>query len=489
MGRIWYDSYSAKREVAVAYRSFVARLLSVFVVLVTSTASWGVDVEGVQPAALDQPRVNIVIRRDAKGKPLTVVGGGGAAADLAKLLGAGGAGGGDADTANIQAFLDTGASGVLLSATTSKALGLKHATSGNKPIAFHDVGVGGSEAFAVSEPLFVSMGVFGGAGEVGNDGYPATFGPVRMQLGTSGGGLIEQLTGGLDVVGMPAMKGRVVVLDPRPVDSLGATMLAHVLDPRLDRSRIPKVDRTVVLSRASFKRFTRTEPAGAEGPTMGDNPFVGPNPVAAQDKSAKPQADVPRIVATMNGKTTQGSWLLDTGAAASMISVEQAKALGITYAEGTEGTDAAKLVGVPEDQQFTFTIGGIGGQKKSAGFFLDTLTLPTREHDPVVYKKAPVLVSDITVVDPATNEQLTLDGVLGMNYFVASANIKQSGLMPDISQITAGPYEAVVFDEPASTLGLKLKADFNKPSRGAGAGGAGKGGSIQIKPSKGKRAK
>jgi hypothetical protein len=159
-----------------------------------------------------------------------------------------------------------------------------------------------------------------------------------------------------------------------------------------------------------------------------------------------------------------------------MISTAQAKQLGVTYADGTEGTDAPKLDGTPLDEQFTFTVGGVGGQKKMAGFFLDTLTLPTREGDPLLYKRAPVLVMDITVEDPNTREQVTLDGVLGMNYFVATANIEQAALMPNIDKLTAGPYEMIVFDEPAGTLGLKLKPEFLKADK------AWRRGTIEIKP-------
>ena len=172
---------------------------------------------------------------------------------------------------------------------------------------------------------------------------------------------------------------------------------------------MPKVDRTVMLSYASFARFTRTEPAGAQAPALADNPFVGPSPVAPSlarraaaanrpagngtATRARPNAaaggDIPPVVVTLNGKQSAGSWLLDTGAAASMISTAQAKQLGVTYAEGTEGTDAPKLDGAPHNEQFTFTVGGVGGQKKMAGFFLDTLTLPTREGDPARLQARP----------------------------------------------------------------------------------------------------
>ena len=431
------------------------------------------EIEGVQPAALDQPRINLCLRRDPKGPPLAAAGGGAGA--LEALLGdpAGkgkgkGAGNGDAQTINIRAFLDTGASGVMLSKPTATALGVQRATTaaGRAAVTFHDVGVGGTQAFGVSEPLHLSLAPTNGGDDPADASqYGLTFGPARVQLAEAGG-LMDALTGGLDVVGMPAMKGRVVVMDPRPVDTMGDTMRAQVLDARLHRNAIPQVDRHVMLTYASFARFTRTEPAGAQGPTLNDNPLVGPSPVADARARKAGGADVPPLVVTHKGKSSAGSWLLDTGAAASMISVAQARALGVTYAPGTEATGSPKLLGVPEAEQFTLDVGGVGGQKKVAGFFLDTLTLPTRERDPIVYKRAPVLVMDITVEDPATKEQVTLGGVLGMNYFVASARVTiAAGGLPDIDKLTPGPYQLIVFDEPAATLGLKLKPEFLKGRR------------------------
>src|SRR5688500_20018411 len=94
-----------------------------------------VEIEGVQPAALDQPRVNLHLRREKNGKPL-----------VAKKLGE--------QTINVQAFLDTGASGVMLSTTTADALGVRRAKAGAANVVFHDVGAGGSDEFHVAEPLF-----------------------------------------------------------------------------------------------------------------------------------------------------------------------------------------------------------------------------------------------------------------------------------------------------------------------------------------------
>jgi len=245
------------------------------------------------------------------------------------------------------------------------------------------------------------------------------------------------LTGGLDVVGMPAIKGHVAVFDPRPVDRSHDTMRAALVER--NSPLIPKTDRHVKLAFKSCARFTRLQPPEATGPTLDDNPFIE------------------GVIVSLGDKQSSGAWLLDTGAAASMISSAQAKKLGISYVEGTEGTNSPKLAGIPEKDQITLTVGGVGGTHKSAGFYLDSLALPTRERDPLVYKPAPVYITDITVEDVKTQEKITLDGVFGMNFLVASANITEASLMPDIGNLTKGAFEWIIIDEPGALLSLKLK--------------------------------
>ncbi len=380
------------------------------------------DFDGVQPAALDQPRVNLVVRRGPRGRPLMA----------------------DGAVGNVEAFLDTGASGVLLSEHTAAALGVTREGTGPAEARFHDVGVGGGDAFAVSEPVCISMAATDG------DDYRQSFGPVRAQVGPLGGGLMDllarQLIGDLDVAGMPAMAGRVVVMDARDVNKVAGKIRATVCDPR--RDAIPRTCRHVRLSYATFDRFTTTTPPTAVPPALAANPFIGPNPLkpAAADRT-------PPIVAAINGRRSTGSWLLDTGAATSMISRHQAEALGVTYAAGTVNSDDPQLIGVPAARQFTMTVGGIGGTKKAVGFYLDRLTLTTTEGRPITYLHAPVLVTDITVHDDRAGTTITLDGVFGMNFLVASAKLTE-GSLPDIEHITAGPFRWIVFDQPRGLLGL-----------------------------------
>jgi hypothetical protein len=133
------------------------------------------------------------------------------------------------------------------------------------------------------------------------------------------------------------------------------------------------------------------------------------------------------------------------------------------------------LVGVPLDQQFQLTIGGIGGTKKVAGFYLSSLLVRTMEgnaandNDPKHFRftEAPVLVGDITVANPNNAaDTLTLDGIFGMNYLVASAYVSEGGGggFPTIGPLATGAFDWVVFDEPNGVLKLRprLAGDANR---------------------------
>lgn len=432
----------------------------------------------VFPAALDQPRINAYVKLPGAAEPLS--------ADLGGL------------TFNITAFFDTGASGVMLSDQTAGLLEVPRQTSGGKKVVYSDVGVAGSENFYVSVPLEIGLAKFTDDADVDNldtytTTYNQTFGPMRVQIANppaSGNPLLE----GLDVFGMPTMAGKVVVMDPKPVDAiaetgdffLGDTMRTYVYNPGTpfnpatagNEPGIPQTNRHVALSYASFERFTQirleddsvTPPALSDPlseteaaplrPLMRSNPFIGPNPVLALDPGA-PVDNTPGITVTYTNAGTQqsvtGSWLLDTGAAASILSTDQAGALGVTVDESGDTPVLRNSLGQIIPDQFTLTIAGIGGERTIAGFYLDTLVLPTVEGDPIVFHDAPVAVGDITVQDPVTGQTLTLDGIFGMNFLVSSAELTGDILNP-VGALSPGNFNWIVFDEPNGLLGLDLKA-------------------------------
>jgi hypothetical protein len=409
-----------------------------------------VDIEGVFNASLDQPRAYALLQRSLDQDPLT-------AED--PLFGI--------ETFTIEVFYDTGASGVLISKETADAMGVARATVDGQPVLFEDVGVGGSSFFEVSEPLYTALAPYGVERDLDNFDtfqkvYSQKFGPLRMQVAMEE---VGELGTPLDVWGMPAMAGKVVVMDARPPSSDGddfGVMRTYTYNPGTpyngdddtDDPGIPRTNFHVDLSYAHFDRFTAVDPPGAPGPTLRHNPFIGPNPLLGIDPSLPPD-NTPGLTVTRGSQSFTGSWLFDTGAAASIMSLHGAEAVGVRYADGTYHTDDPRLVdaqGNPIADQFTLEIGGVGGSFTAAGFFLDSMVLPTMEGQPIRYLRAPVLVGDISVADPETGDELTLDGVFGTNFLVASMFVDGTNL----GDVAAGAYDWLVFDEPNGVLGLNI---------------------------------
>ena len=414
-----------------------------------------IEIEGIWNAALDQPQINTVVKPTPAFPP---------------LVGHVDTFGFPFETINIQAFYDTGASGILLSQTTADAFALLRDVSGGQNVVFSDVGVGGSADFHVSRGYYFELAPFGTNADIDNPATASTVytqpvsGAVRVQIGP-----LDNPDSTLDVFGMPAMAGKVVVMDPTPLDTFLSGMKTYPYDPGTpfnpanvaNDPGIPSTDFHIRLSYASFDRFTETTPPGAAPPTLRYNPFIGPNPVLQLDPNPLPD-DTPGVTIGYNGLETTGSWLFDTGAATSILSTIEAAKLGVTYPD----PQVPVLAGVPLEDQFTLTIGGIGGQATKAGFFLDSLMVettdvnPNNSSDPQVlkYLRAPVLVSDISVLDPITNDFLTLDGIFGMNLLVATLFFSESPSA--FGPGSVGAYEWLVFDEPAGVLGLKVKNEL-----------------------------
>jgi hypothetical protein len=330
---------------------------------------------------------------------------------------------------------------------------------------FQDVGVGGGELFNVSEPLYVSVAPFGNSAEVDDINtyeqvYNHTVGPLRTQIRTTPA---DDLEGPLDVFGMPTMAGKVMVFDVRPLNAEDIFDFGYAktyfynpgtpYNPADDEENpgIVPTNLHIDLSYGSFARFTSVTPEGAPGPTLAHNPFIGPDPVLKLDPSAPPD-DTPGVTMAYGGKNFTGSFLLDTGGQVSLLSQHGAAALGVTYAPDTYGTDQARLVdasGNTLPDQFSMEVGGIGGSTTLAGFYLDSTTVQTEEGTPIRYLSDPVLVLDITVADQHTGDELTLDGVFGVNHLITSFD-------PTTFNINSGPYDWLTFDEPNGVLGVNM---------------------------------
>jgi len=226
----------------------------------------------------------------------------------------------------------------------------------------------------------------------------------------------------------------------------------------------------VELTLKSFDRFTETTPAGATGPTLGENPFIGPDPLAALEGVTPLPTTPPGIAVRLGGSEATGTFLFDTGSRISAISSAMAHTLGVRYWDsgdpgydpGSPTTRVFDADGSLVPNQFTIEISGIGGTTTIAGFYADSLLVRTLEGDPLddadpahlEFITAPVYVQGIELLDPVTLDTDTFDGIPGTNYLFGSGNLLALSGFP--VPFREGPFEWLVIDLAALTPTLRI---------------------------------
>lgn len=360
------------------------------------------NIDGVFEVALDLPHMYALLKREPNGPPLELEG----------------------SFVLDRVFLDTGASGILLSRETVDDLQI----STDPNAQYSDVGVGGIEFFDVSEPLYI-----GTADYETSDPYDPNLyrlaGPWRFQ--------VKQYYAGpwpdepIELLGMPVMAGKTVVLNAGGPNYL-YPLSADIKEP--NDPTIPEVDFTVPLR---FEKYIMPKDPNNIPPL----PVLAYNPV------------IDNITVQYDGNSTTGSWLLDTGGTISLMAVSQAAALGITEPNG------APLI--PPD--FIVPVGGVGGEVNIPGFEIDNLIIPTLNGYKLIFNNARIGVYDIGIVDEATGELIILDGVFGSNFLCASAKINESGWPIDFAE---GAFEKVVIDMQNGLLGFDVNDVYPLPTCG-----------------------
>lgn len=419
-----------------------------------TAAAWGVDLPHIQPGTLAQPQVHGVLVPEAGGNPYT-----------SDFLGF-----------NVAGYLDTGTSGVVIGDFTATFVELP--TTPN--VKFEDVAVGGSTVFNVSTPFQLRLNSTNNP-DIGNldtfeTVYDKVYGPLRAQVGPT--------DSFFDIYGMPVMIGKHVVIDPKqsdPVLLLSAPAYIYEPDTPFNPATqdtnpgIPETSHHVQLSYGDFSRFTKTTPTGAEPPVLAHNPFIGPNPLLPLGDNTPP------ITIAFGGRQATGSFLLDTAGGASLLSSHLAEQLGVRLVDPDDFENPQLEMFDPDNpggpgmvfgNQFQVDIEGVGGVITIAGFNLEELILHTMEGsastiDPnnLRFPDAPMFVYDISVRDPITQEELFLDGTLGMNFLLDSVLL--DGLVP-LEQPSY--FKWITFDEPNGILGLDLGIVVPEPSSLALAG-------------------
>ena len=353
------------------------------------------NIDGVFEAALDLPRIYFLLKREPNAPPIEVYG----SFELN------------------YAFLDTGASGILMSRETAEIMGLAIEPEAQ----YVDAGVAGEDYFDVSELLYIGTTDFNASDPYDPEIY-TLLGPWRFQIRQSYADFFP-----VDILGVPVIAGKTAVLDPSGTINL-EYFYADI--KQADDPTIPVVDFNVALR---FEKYVFPD----------DPRNIPPLPVLAYN----PVID--NIIAEYNGITSIGSWLFDTGAMISNVSVAQGVELGLTDEYG-------EPVITPD---FYIDIGGIGGQVTLPGFQIDNLIIPTLCGYNLVFNNARITVHDIGVYDASTGEYIILDGIFGSNFLCASAKI-EAGWPVDLA---AGAFNRVVIDTQNALLGFDVNDVYTLP--------------------------
>jgi len=398
------------------------KYLIIFLILLV-TGSYGIaacsdfEIDGTYEASVDLPTIYFLLKDTPEGPPRTSLANGG---EFAVNYG----------------YLDTGASGILLSRETAEDMQV--AIDANA--IFVDTGIGGDEYFNVSEPLYVGTLDSGSETPENPDIYSLN-GPWRFQVNQE---YVDPLLGeSLDVLGIPVMAGKTVVITPikdfnifpeltgDEFGMMGTT--AKIVDS--NDGNIPGTDFQVSLR---FEKYINPS-----------NPLnIPPLPVLAYN----PVID--NITVERGGLDSTGNWLFDTGAQISMISVSQGMRLGLVDSDGNAI--------VPVD--FSVPIGGIGGEVNLPGFTLDKLSVPTLNGFNLVFLNARVCVHDIGILDERSGEFIILDGVFGDNFICASYDTNSVEANSLDLNISSTPFDNIVIDTRRGLLGFDVNSAYSVPS-------------------------
>ncbi len=323
------------------------------------------------------------------------------------------------------AVVDTGASSIVLSAGTAERFGVE-AEPGARYV---EVGMSGDHPMAVSRAVTLVVSDLDPDDAAGDDGgarphrgrrpAPGSVRAVgqRVLLNAAPTDLAAALLSPgtmVDVVGMPVLRDHVLAIEPG--ESTAAVRLptsASGLD----------VDAWVRLDLVDFNH--------PHARNRGPLPALATNPVIA--------------VRVVDGAAhAAGDWLLDTGAACSMVSTATARRLGLVDADGRPTRPPA----------FTLPVGGIGGGHQSLpGFRLERLELATDDGRTLVFPRPAVVVHDVAA-ERADGTPVTLAGILGMNLLLASGN---GTTMLGAAEQLPSPFTRIVVDTSRRRLGFTLR--------------------------------
>lgn len=346
------------------------------------------------------------------------------------------------------AFLDTGASSIVISLSTAQRFNID-----SEPNAiYHETGLHGQIPMAVSRPYDLAVCGTSGLMAAKPGKFVRVLGEGRFQLNREEPNAMTMLMGEVNVIGMPVIRKLVVEIDPAPMvktlnmlqglgadinnidqllndlEGLGKGPMVRLHPPGTNP---PSFDLEIPLKYVNFSR--RHNPID-----RGPLPEMANNPV------------IESVQTIHGGETFTANWFLDTGAPISIISHRHARALGILDADGRPKQPA----------QFTMPLGGVGGGvTQLSGYRIDRLRLKDARGQVVEYSNVHALIHDVsTKLDDG--KTVTLDGLFGTNLLLPSISMgsMMPGGLPGLGAVVDGdaPYKKIWIDGPTARLLLEL---------------------------------
>ena len=300
-------------------------------------------------------------------------------------------------------LLDTGANGLMAGGNATDEMTDK----GYQTVAIYDeAGIAGTEEFGVSDLYSLNF--------AGSTGIPRTLSDVRLlsnpdiELGFDG------------IIGMPAMAGRVVIWDfaVMPTNFLMDTEFATTVPPGNNHRY------TIPLEMVEFPQ------SGQRNPT---------DPLPSW-------APLPFLEATVfiGNRWVTGKFLLDSGAALSLISTSTAIKLGLDKNfNGIIDPDTEALYTVP--------IGGVGGSIEAPVVATEGIFLPTDQGVDLAWTSPQLVVVDIEGIDGIIGMDLLTSGWLDALFGGPDGYILQIYL--DFRQI----------ENLTATMYLDIRPDLDNP--------------------------
>ena len=437
-------------------------LICVAFLSVSSPQAAALEVQGVQPYSLDQPRVPAILRTPDRGIPLST---------YSQLF--------EQRLFAFDCFLDTGASRVILSRTDRNALKVK---STDKSV--EDLGIAGTETFDVAKPYVLCAG--DSSTDITDpldfrycmkctlqlrrhDPNPMEALPKDLagqlsgtmgELGFSSQDMGQMMMPSINVVGTPFLKKHVAILDPGPVtqaldvfqslSGLGGSgggggdpfesldnLMEKMAESELQGRNFGRIGVDILRADQSYPAAQITVPL-----TMKD---------MEQRQVPVTAAKVPFISGARlshGDMQVQLDLLLDTGGAVSLISPEFARRLSLNL----------------DRPQITTQIQGVGrGATRLRGYWIDRLQIPTSRGGPLVFRNVPFFVADVP----------GLSGTMGANLLIPSVYLEtdmekiRKNPMSILGSMRTGPmpFRRIIIDLPRGYLGLDPAPRSHQRSR------------------------